>query len=188
MLCFRLQPADDASASWTKPNAIWPWGQQDARRKYGRAHGSLPTVQFTFSTPRYGSPSCSYSGAITIVVLCLYCILPDFTSGAIFEVCSLVLKGGQSHLFCITGLSHPFLGLGPGALGIGKNSGVFLKIGKKPRHILLSIYLIPLIVHHVSYMGPLATSISCIIMIEFIIFSPLFQFFFQGVKLGKLWV
>ena len=29
------------------------------------------------------------------------------------------------------GLSRPFLGLGPGALGIGKNSGVFLKIGKK---------------------------------------------------------
>ena len=43
----------------------------------------------------------------------------------------------------IVGLSHPFLGLGPGALGIGKNSGVFLKIGKKTRHILLSIYLFP---------------------------------------------
>ena len=100
MLCFRIQPADDASASWTKPNAIWPWGRQDARRKYRRAHGSLPTVQFTFSTPRYGSPSCSYSGAITIVVLCLYCILPDFTSGAIFAVYSLVLKG-DNHIYFV---------------------------------------------------------------------------------------
>ena len=31
----------------------------------------------------------------------------------------------------ISGLSHPLLGLGPGALGIGKNCGILLKIGKK---------------------------------------------------------
>ena len=30
----------------------------------------------------------------------------------------------------IPGLSHPFLGMGPGAHGIGKISGVLTKIGK----------------------------------------------------------
>ena len=54
----------------------------------------------------------------------------------------LVKKGGgelrhvivyvREHIVSLyyAGLSHPFLGLGPGALGIGENSGVFLKIGK----------------------------------------------------------
>ena len=43
-----------------------------------------------------------------------------------------------------SGLSHPVLGLGPGPLELGKIAAFCLKLGKITRHILLSIYVIPL--------------------------------------------
>ena len=43
------------------------------------------------------------------------------------------------------GLSHPFLGMGPGPLELGKNSVVLIKIGKKYKVLCIEVVIVRLI-------------------------------------------
>ena len=91
------------------------------------------------------------------------------------------------------GFHTPFWDWGPGprALGIGKIAVFSLILGKKTtcRHILLSIYVFPLIVHHISYKLFCFDRrlISCIIILEFIIFFSTIPIFFLRSQIGKIW-
>ena len=87
----------------------------------------------------------------------------------------------------LPGLSHPFLGLGPWALGIGENSGILLN-----SLILLSIYLYPLTC--LSVYISLYIYIQCFWKTTFDFmyystqichFSPLFFNFFSRSQIGK---